>query len=79
MATRARSARRSRRFNRLTLALALGLAAATFQVSLPGAGVFAAQAPAQNTCGLLTSDEVQTLVPEKDKASNGMADAFPDL
>ena len=59
--------------------LAFGLTIVAFGTSLPAADLSAAQASAQNPCGLLTSDEVQALVPEKEHASSGMAEAIPAL
>src|SRR5262245_54086675 len=75
--TNSLDARRLHRRSRLTLALALWLATTALGTSLPGAGALAAQPPAQNPCGLLTSEEVQALVESKEEhASNGIAEAF---
>lgn len=76
MTSASRFSHRPRPGRRSIFALFLGLAITAGGASLPGHGVVAAQG--QNPCGLLTSDEVQALVPQE-HVDEGVATAFPDI
>ncbi len=61
---------------RLTFALLVGLAIAAIGTSAPGRGTVAAQG--LQPCGLLTTDEIETLAPNEE-VSEGTSSAFEAL